>query len=258
MTEPPDLVVWPESCVDDFSLVLDSFRDVDEVREHSTFADDSRPCPGLGVPLLCAGGSFPEGAAESEAVFNTAFLIDAHEDIAGRYHKRFLMPWGEYVVGQQWIPGVQSLLGSSNNRAGNSAAPLSLPGGPKLGVLICYEDLLAEPVRQTVREGATVLLNLNNLSLFGDSAALLQHQQIARFRAIENRRWLLRCGVVGSTAVVTATGRIEQQAIPHRPQSVIVESPLFEQESFYTRRGDVFAYGCMLFSILMFVRRRRS
>ena len=256
LSETVDLVVWPESCVDDFSLTLTSFRSADEVRQNTRYDDDSRPCHGLGTPLLCGGGSFPEGAADEGPFFNTAFLIDADENIAGRYHKRFLMPWGEYVVGQQWIPGLQSLLGSSNNRPGDSAAPLRLPDGPKLGVLICYEDLLAEPVRQTTAEGAEVLLNLNNLSIFGETAALFQHQQIARFRAIENRRSLLRCGMVGSTAVVTATGRIEQQAIPHRHQSVIVESPLFKTKTFYTRHGDVFAYGCILSSILMCVRRR--
>ncbi|APZ96241.1 apolipoprotein N-acyltransferase [Fuerstiella marisgermanici] len=255
VSDSVDLVVWPESCADDFSLALSSFRSLEEVREHSVYADDSRPCHGLGNALLCGGGSFPEGAMNDGPFFNTAFLVDANEEIVDRYHKRFLMPWGEYVVGQQWIPGVRSLLGDSNNQPGSSAAPLSCPGGPELGVLICYEDLLAEPVRQTTAEGAEVLLNLNNLSIFGKTPALYQHQQIARFRAIEHRRVLLRCGVVGSTAVICPTGRVTQQAPFHTTQTVISAAPLFTGLTFYVRWGDVFAYTCIVMTAVMCVNR---
>src|SRR5262249_714042 len=158
------------------------------------------------------------------------------ETIVGRYHKRVLMPWGEYAVGQQWIPGLRDLLSDARPFVpGESAAPLMLPEGTALGVLICYEDMHATPARETGQEGARWLVSLQNLSTFGRTAAQFQHQQCARFRAIENRRWLVRSGTTGLSSVIAATGRVEQQALRHAPESLPAAIPLLNLSTIYTR-----------------------
>src|SRR5262245_56658624 len=84
-----DLVIWGESTVGDFPL------------DHKSFhcdRDVPGPCPSLGCPLLCGGPSFAPGTSETGPYNNTAFLIATDETIIGRYHKRVLMPWGEYAV----------------------------------------------------------------------------------------------------------------------------------------------------------------
>ena len=121
----------------------------------------------------------------------------------------------------------------------------------RLGVLICYEDLMPGPARHSVLKGANVLLNLNNLAVFGRTAALRQHQHLARFRAIESRRWLLRCGTTGSTAVVSATGRVEQQAPPHTAATLVAETPLLDGLTLYTRWGEAFAALCLAAAVLV-------
>ena len=248
-----DVVVWGESTVGDYSLDLASFANSEEVRRLAGYdTDDQRPCPALGTPLLCGGRSFVAQTSESGPFNNTAFLIAADEAIIGRYHKRVLMPWGEYAFGQQWIPGLHDLLGDVEWLvAGDSATPLTLSPNSHLGVLICYEDIMPLPARQTVLAGASVLVNLNNLSVFGRTAAMRQHQHLARFRAIENRRWLVRCGTTGSTAAIDATGRVDSQAQINTPVSLMVTAPLVDSITFYTRWGDLFAGFCVLASSMV-------
>jgi len=249
-----DVVVWGESTVSDFSLDLASFACADEVRAHARYnLDDQSPCPALGVPLLCGGSSFAPRNAESGPYQNTAFLIAADESIIGRYHKRVLMPWGEYAVGQQWIPGLRDLLGNVDSlTAGSSAAPLILSGRAELGALICYEDLMPAPARETVLRGAKVLVNLNNLAIFGLTAALRQHQHLAKYRSIENRRWLVRCGTTGSTAAISASGRVVAQAPTNVPATIVATVPLLDTLTFYTRWGDFFAAFCTAAAGLLF------
>jgi apolipoprotein N-acyltransferase len=160
------------------------------------------------------------------------------------------MPWGEYAVGQQWVPGLRDLLADTEALvAGTSAAPLRFADQARLGILICYEDVVPSATRQTVLEGANILLNLNNLSIFGRTTALMEHQHLARFRAIENRRWLVRCGTTGSTAVIAASGRVEQQAPRNVPATLVASVPLIEPMSIYTRYGDFVAWLCAAASI---------
>jgi apolipoprotein N-acyltransferase len=245
-----ELVCWPESSIGDYSLDLTSLRDAAPARRNAccepTNVSDRRPVPAMVTPLLCGGGSFVPGTESGGPFFNTAFLLDAEENVLGRYHKQVLAPWGEHVMGQEWIPGLRELFGiHAEYQPGNSAAPLELPGRAALGVLICYEDLLEGHARETVREGAQVLVNLNNLSAFGHGPALRQHQQLAQFRAVENRRYLLRCGTVGSTAVISATGKVVAQAPPHEPATLGHTVPLLQTRTLYTQWGDVWAIMCV-------------
>src|SRR5262249_8055756 len=139
---------------------------------------------------------------------------------------------------------------------GESAAPLKLPDGTGLGILICYEDMHPSPARETAQEGAACLVSLHNLSTFGRTAAQFQHQQCARLRASENRRWLVRCGTTGISSVIAATGRVERQAIPHAPLWLPAAIPLSSSFTLYTRVGDIFAGTCLAATLIMVVVRR--
>jgi len=252
-----DVIIWGEGVIGYFAQDLASFHELATVQAASRYEmEEPRPCPGLGCPLLCGGGSFAPGQALHGPYCNTAWLIAADERVLGHYHKRILMPWGEYAVGQQWLPGLRGLLADVDPFVpGRSAAPLGLGGESRLGVLICYEDMPPVAARQTVREGANVLVNLNNLATFERTAAVWQHQRLARFRAIENRRWLVRCGTVGSTAVISATGRVVQQAPASEPATILAAVPLLETRTVYTSCGDLLALLCAVVSAGWLLRR---
>lgn len=258
-----DLIVWGEATIGEYPLSLMKFawRPEGDGSGYGGQANDAAS-PQLGVPLLCGGTSYIAGARRSEPLRNTAFLIGADHSILGRYHKRVLMPWGEYACGQDWIPGFRRLFGQGGNYIdGTSATPLTLPGFGQIGLLICYEDLTADPARQTVREGAQVLFNLNKLVRFGETSAAAQHQRLAVIRAIENRRWLVRCGTTGSTAVISATGRVVCQAPLYHPAVLTSTVSLLDRSTAYTRWGDGWVWLCgavtMLWCLLAVADRGR-
>jgi apolipoprotein N-acyltransferase len=115
-------------------------------------------------------------------------------------------------------------------------------------VLICFEAVFPDLVRHFVRDGAQFLVNITNDAWFGDSPASYQHLSMVVFRAVENRLPVVRAANTGISAVIDATGRLSQQT------DLFVQTWMKARitpagggaATFYTRWGDLFAYGCML------------
>ena len=134
--------------------------------------------------------------------------------------------------------------------------PAALPAGEsRLGPLICYEAIFPGLVRRFAVEGADVLVNVSNDGWYGRSAALEQHLNLARVRAVENRRFLLRATNTGITAVVDPYGRIVAQA-PAQTRTALGAgyAPRGEQ-SVYTRHGDWLAALCALVAVAALARK---
>jgi len=179
----------------------------------------------------------------SGAPLNSAqFISPAGEPIA-RYDKMFLVPFGEFVPsGFTWINRI-------TNEAGDFAPgqDIVVPrlNGHSIGAFICYESVFPHLVRRFAAAGAEVFINLSNDGYFGNSAARKQHLHIARMRAAENRRWLLRSTNNGISASIDPAGRLVTSAeeftrtVFRLPFSYIAETTL------YTRYGDWFAWLCL-------------
>jgi apolipoprotein N-acyltransferase len=107
--------------------------------------------------------------------------------------------------------------------------------------------------RQFVKEGAEVLVNTSNDGWYGSSAARYQHLLMARMRAIENARYLLRATNTGITAVIRPDGRISSQLPPD--QSGVLEGKwaFLNRQTFYSRHGDWFAMIACLVSVLAWI-----
>jgi apolipoprotein N-acyltransferase len=126
----------------------------------------------------------------------------------------------------------------------------------KIGVLICYEAIFPQLVRQLAAR-AGVLVNISNDAWYGDSAAAYQHLEMARLRAIENRRYLLRATNDGVTTVIDPYGRLLQQ-LPRFQQGVLAARfDFINRETFYTAHGDLFAWACSVIAALMLLLSRR-
>lgn len=147
-----------------------------------------------------------------EKLYNSAFTIAPDGTIGSPYHKRVLMPYGEYTPFSDLFPWLLEI----NNMAGNFTAghdpevhtiDLTNRESPiHAATLICYEDVVQELAAEAVRDGAELLVNLTNDAWFGDSPALHQHHLIASFRAIENKRYHLRATNTGKTAIISPLG----------------------------------------------------
>jgi apolipoprotein N-acyltransferase len=120
-----------------------------------------------------------------------------------------------------------------------------------LGAFICYESAFPDLVRQFVRGGAEVLVNLSNDGYFGHSAAHEQHLEIVRMRAAENRRWILRATNDGVTAAIDPAGRVVQRMPAFVQTAGLLPYDYASNQTPYTRHGDWFAWACFASGLLM-------
>jgi apolipoprotein N-acyltransferase len=114
-----------------------------------------------------------------------------------------------------------------------------------LGIFICYESAFPDLVRQFSKRGASVLVNLSNDAYFGHSEARQQHLALARMRAVENRRFLIRSTNDGFSVVIDPAGRIIQRLPPYQRLAAQVRYSAVESTTFYARHGDWFAWLCL-------------
>jgi apolipoprotein N-acyltransferase len=176
--------------------------------------------------------------------FNTAQLLTATGDPAGTYDKMRLVPFGEFVppIFNLVVDKVSAEAGIF--QPGQAMKVFATPGG-RLGVFICYESAFADHVRAITNQGADVLVNLTNDGYFGRSAARAQHLNLARMRAAENARWLLRPTNDGYTVSIDPAGRVIDELTPYRTATGRLQYATAFSTTAYTRWGDLFAWSAL-------------
>jgi apolipoprotein N-acyltransferase len=184
---------------------------------------------------------------------NTAIVLNPSGEKILEYHKIHLVPMGEYVPWWLHFTRMSKMTSEvSDFVPGSSYSVAHTPQG-SIGVFICYEAIFPQLVRRLVPPGPGVLVNISDDAWYGRSAARFQHLNMARFRAIENHRYLLRATNDGITAVIDPYGRVVAKA-PQYQQSVLAGHFSYQSHrTFYMAHGDVFAWSCVLLSIVLFI-----
>jgi apolipoprotein N-acyltransferase len=248
-----DLLLWPESTLGHYSTSLDHFGDEEFTYANSEVPNPAiDPYPNIHCDLLAGGKTYEPSLRDKGPYKNTAMLINQQYRIVGRYVKRTLMPIGEYVPWEKWFPRLRDWAAVTVELIrGTDDRPLVLSNNTRVGVLVCYEDMVAENASSSVREGAECLVALVNGSAFKDHDTLKQHLALARMRTIENRRSLIRCAATGITCLVHPDGEIHQ-SLPMSTEGVLLaEVPLIQQTTFYTRHGNWLAKSLTLVSLAL-------
>jgi apolipoprotein N-acyltransferase len=233
----PDLVVWPEAPA--------PFFESDPRFQHSMSAiarTEQAPLVvnGIGMQFL------PE---EGWRDYVSAMIFTPDGKEAGRYDKIHLVPFGEYIPFARLFFFAHKLTGKVSNFTPGSERRIFHLNGHRYGVFICYEAVFADEVRQFAKLGAEVLVNVSDDGWYGNTSAPWQHLNMARMRAIENRRWLLRDTNNGVTAAIDPYGRV-RQSIPRNQVDALPARFAFRDDiTFYTAHGDVFAWLCAILSI---------
>jgi apolipoprotein N-acyltransferase len=191
----PRFLVWPETAAPFFYGVDETLtRQVNEIVRET------------GVPLLFGSPAVTLIRGEAR-LLNRAYLLDSSAVLKGAYAKQHLVPFGEYVPYQRVLFFVSKLVQAAGDfAAGTDPSPLMLGDYP-LGMLICYEGIFPELARQTVKSGATALVNITNDAWYGKTTAPYQHKEISRWRSVEFRVPLIRAANTGISTIFDATGR---------------------------------------------------
>ncbi len=263
----PRLIIWPESPAPFY---------VNDPKLNTwlgTLASDQNAyvlAGSLGLRNPANGGDYD--------IFNSAMLVAPSGAFLARYDKVHLVPFGEYVPFQELLFFAKNLtkqVGTFSRGVdrtvfklqANPVAPpvaehahhegMAMPAPPenpregyRVGTFICYESVFPDEVRLFALNGAQVLVNISNDGWFGASGAPGQHLNMARMRAIENRRWLLRTTNTGITAAIDPYGRVVAQAQPNIRTAINVPYAMVTETTFYTRHGDWLAYACAIISLV--------
>ena len=131
-----------------------------------------------------------------------------------------------------------------------------------MSAIVCFEAVFPQIARTFAREGSQLIINLTNDAWFGDTAAPHQHLAMSRWRAIENRRYLLRAANSGISAIVDPSGRILASTGLFREEACLGSFDFVTAVTWYARHGDVCAFACAIICILAlawsFLRGRAS
>jgi apolipoprotein N-acyltransferase len=235
-----DIIVWPEA-PNEFYERDTAFR-----------TTISRLARAANSPIIVGDiGIDPNQAVQrGYDLHNSANFVQADGSFAGRYDKIHLVPFGEYTPYKRLFFFAGTLLQDVGLFDPGSQRKVFVTNGHTYGTFICYESIFGDEVRQFVKLGADVLVNISDDGWYGDTSAAWEHLNMARMRAIENHRWVLRSTNTGVTASIDPQGRVVMSAPRHTRTSLRVGFDFEHDITFYAAHGDLFAYLCMAVTIL--------
>jgi apolipoprotein N-acyltransferase len=249
---PISLIAWPEA--------PSPFYEGDP-----RFLAVVRQLTGATHAAFVAGNPAAEWAIDAEGKqvikqYNSASVFSAQGERIGRYDKIHLVPFGEYIPYSEMFFFAHKLTRQAGNFSRGTERKVFTLNGHRYGTFICYESIFGDEIREFAKNGAEVFLNISDDGWYGDTSAPWQHLNMARMRAIENRRWLVRDTNNGVTTAIDPFGRVLRSAPRGVFTSLAVTYGFRDDVTFYTRYGDVFAYACgiiTLGAILFLVNARR-
>ena len=237
--EKSELIVWPETATP-FYLTYDkplTRMVVDGIKT-------------AGCDFLIGSPSF---AYDNSKVryYNSAFLVRSTGTVDGKYDKAHLVPFGEYVPLKKWLPFMGKIVEHVGDFQAGKKGETLLWGNTRLGILICFEIIFPDLSRIATDHGARLLINLTNDAWYGKTSAPYQHFSMSIFRAVENRRALVRSANTGISGFIDPVGKSYGETDIYIHATSTQSVALLKTKSLYTRFGDVFAWICIAVTVLL-------
>ena len=227
----PPLIVWSENSAPFYFDRDPVFR---------TAAEDM--ARRAGAYVVIGATNFVQG--DLDRPLNSAVVLNPSGSVVLQYDKIHLVPFGEYVPA--WL---DHLVGKVTTQAGSfvpgSTYSAARTRAGAISVFICFEEVFPQLVRRLTPDGPGVLVNISDDAWYGDSSAAFQTMEMARLRAVENRRYLLRATDDGITDVIDPYGRVLGELPRHRQDAMAARFDFESGRTFYTDHGDVFAWLCI-------------
>ena len=238
--EKPDLIVWPETSVPQYTFITGFPPDglVSRVQRWNSY--------------FLMGTPHAERAPERKT-YNAAFLLSPEGEEVDRYYKIHLVPVSEYFPLKRYLPeSWQDLVaGVSDWESGSEQIVFSAPPA-EFGLVICFESIFPKLFRKAVGKGVNLMGIITNDAWFKGTYAAQQHNSMAPFRAVENRVSVFRCANYGISCIIDSWGRIKREIDPESDEEYLVDDVhLHEGGTFYTRHGDYFPWACLATALFL-------
>jgi apolipoprotein N-acyltransferase len=200
---------------------------------------------GFKTPIIFGGitvGPAPEDSPFDEDKYNTAIMLDTHGRVVGTYDKVYLLLFGEYMPLGDWFPSLYDIFKNAGRFTAGTDVKAFEWGGYRIGVMVCYEDILPKFTGKVADLDPNVIVNVTNDAWFGTTSEPYLHMALSIFRAVENRVMLIRSTNTGVSAFVDPTGRITGQTSMDGAETLTRDVPMMSGGTIYTRVGDLFSY----------------
>ena len=222
------LAVWPETAMPFY------FQEDSAIKEQVLkFASYSNLYILLGSPSYV----FSKGGEIN--YLNSAYVIGPNGTVLGRYHKTHLVPFGEYMPWGALTSWAKRFLPTAGDFVAGEALE-SIKAGPfRIGTMICFESIFPQIARKEVAKGANLLAVITNDAWFGQTPAPWQHADMAIFRAVETRRWLVRAANTGVSRIISPLGEVIVSSHLFRPEFVSARVGLCEKKTLYVKYGSM-------------------
>lgn len=197
--------------------------------------------------------------------YNSAALMDSHHFQI--YHKTRMVPGAEVVptfllflrpIFEKFGAAVGTYTGQAERTVLNTA-----PHAYRVAPVICYESIFGEFVAEYVRNGANVISIITNDGWWGNTSGYKQHENYARLRAIETRRWVVRSANTGISCFIDPTGKVIDPQPWDKPAAIKLYVPAVDYMTFFTKHGDLLSKLALfitmviiVWSMILFIKQR--
>ena len=214
-----------------------------------------------GLDVLFSSPTSSYGEIEGRRYYNSAVLLRADGSEPQIYSKVHLVPFGEYLPFRKILFFVdkfsKGVIGDFAH--GEDYTGLTLTNGHRFGAVICYEILFPELIRQFSEKDAEFLANITNDTWYGDTTMPYHHFALSVFRAVENRKFVVRVANSGFSGIVAPDGRILKRSQLFSKEIIIYSIHPNRIKTIYSRFGDWFVYmNCAIAIFLVFILSRKK
>jgi apolipoprotein N-acyltransferase len=240
VSSSPAIIIWPETSAPFFFGTDKAYTE--------KLIDFQRK---LDAYLIFGSVLVKEKGEKRDLLSNSALLLDKDGKVSYVYDKIHLVPFGEYVPLHKFFFFIDKLVvGIGDYIQGGRYWVAETPFGG-FATLICYEVIFPGLVRKFYLKGGDFIVNITNDAWFGKTTGPYQHFSMAVFRAVENRKPLIRAANTGISGFIDSNGRILSRTKIFQRTILTNDIKTDGTKSFYTKYGDLFSYLCIVFSILL-------
>ncbi len=183
-------------------------------------------------------------------IYNAGGLIQDGK-VVFLYKKHYLVPFGERLPFDDIFPALKRIdLGQGRFWPGTDYTVMEYKG-IRFSMFICFESIFPRLIRRFVNKGAEFLINITEDMWFGRTPAPYQHMEIARLRAVEHRRCVVRCANAGISCFIMPSGKVIHPTKLFTQTAIVHSIPVRRSHTLYARLGDWFAWMCVI--IFLFI-----